>query len=51
MTSPFATPSTSRMDRLDQEALKHAAGGRDLLDYLAELERRIERLEAQVNTH
>jgi BMFP domain-containing protein YqiC len=30
--------------------MKHAAGG-DILDKLSELERRIERLEAQLKTH
>lgn len=53
MTNPFARQSTDPMNRpdwTDVQAMKHAAGG-DLLDKLYELERRIERLEAQLKTH
>lgn len=53
MTNPFARESTDAMGRpdwTDTVAMKHAAGG-DILDYIQRLERRIERLEAQLKTH
>lgn len=53
MTNPFAKQSTDpvmRPDWTDTIAMKHAAGG-DIINYLRQLERRIERLEAQLKTH
>lgn len=51
MTNPHAIPSTPRMTQADSDALRHASGGRDIIDYIRDLERRIERLEAQLNTN
>lgn len=51
MTNPHAIQSTSRTTQLDIEAMRHAAGGIDIITYVRELERRIERLEAQVMTN
>lgn len=51
MTDPYATQSTPKMTQVDIEALRHAAGGIDIITYIRELERRIERLEAQVLTN
>lgn len=51
--SPFATQSTDPLQRpsaMDVFAMRHAAGG-DIIDYVLRLERRIERLEAQLKTH
>jgi len=38
-------------DAMEALAAKQAAGGRDIIDYIKSLERRIERLEAQLKTH
>lgn len=54
MTNPspyrMQSPAADHLSKGTTFALRHAAGG-DILDRIAELERRIERLEAQVKTH
>jgi len=53
VTNPFSVPSDSNPQSYDQFAplaLRNATNG-DIIDKIGELERRIERLEAQLNTH
>jgi hypothetical protein len=54
MTHPLSQQSPGPMQRrdwTDDFAMRQAAGGGDIVDYIRGLERRIERLEAQLKTH
>jgi hypothetical protein len=51
MSQPWDRQSAQTHDMFTDLAYKNAAGGMDLLDYIKSLEKRIERLEAQLNTN